>query len=219
MQNYQLEKPLEWRVKVLEHGLSQLGQGVILLTNQGKVMFLTEFAKSIVLKKDGLTLQNDVLTAVIAQDNERLQNMLSLTVSDTSPDIVYNNFYIHRKENLKPYLLFISKFHFNLDSEKNGEGILIIIKDTHANTFYWLERLKSKYRLTNREANFAVLLTEGRNVKEISAVMNIVEETARQYLKNCFKKMEVQKQHELVSLALAQEKDKINTFEFISIDS
>ncbi len=202
MQNYQPEKQLEQRVKVLEHGLSQLGQGVMLLSNQGKVMFLTEVAKSIVLKNDGLTLQDDVLSAVLAQDNERLQNMLSLTVAATSPDIVYNNFYIHRKENLKPYLLFISKIQFDVDAESNDEGVLIIIKDTHANTLYWLERLKSKYRLTNREADFAVLLTQGRNIKEISVVMNIVEETARQYLKNCFKKMAVQKQHELVRLAL-----------------
>jgi DNA-binding NarL/FixJ family response regulator len=46
------------------------------------------------------------------------------------------------------------------------------------------------------------LLTEGRNIKEISTVMSIAEDTARQYLKNCFKKMEVNKQHELVCLAL-----------------
>lgn len=202
MQQYQLEKPLEWRVKVLEHGLNQLGQGVILLSGQGKVMFLTDVAKNMILKNDGLILKDDVLSAVHTQDNERLQHMLSFTMSNTLQVTPFSNFYIHRKENIKPYLLLMSKFPFEIDSKRNAELALIIIKDMHQNTLFWLERLRNNYHLTNKEANFVVLLTEGRNVKEISMVMNIAECTARQYLKNCFKKMAVQKQHELVGKAL-----------------
>lgn len=202
MQQYQLEKPLEWRVKVLEHGLNQLGQGVILLSAQGKVLFLSDVAKNMILKNDGLILNDDVLSAVHVQDNERLQYMLSFTMANTIPVASFYNFYIHRKENIKPYLLLISKFPFEIDFERNAECALILIKDMHANTLFWLDRLKNKYHLTNKEANFAALLTEGRNIKEISLVMNIAEDTARQYLKNCFKKMSVQKQHELVGKAL-----------------
>lgn len=209
MQNYPLDKNqvldmnLAWRVNILEQSLGQLGQGIILLSNQGKVLFVTELAKDALIKNDGINVRNDKLVAVIAQDNTRLQEVLKLTIDDAPDSRAYKNLYIHRAENIRPYLLLISKMRFDVVGTDQGDnGVLILIKDTHANTVYWQERLKSKYGLTKREASFVVLLTEGRNVKEISHVMDISEDTTRQYLKSCFKKMEVQKQHELVCLAL-----------------
>ncbi len=209
MQSYQLddnrtlENNLAWRVNILEQSLGQLGQGIILLSKQGKVLFLTEVAKDALIRNDGISLQNDKLVAVIEQDNTRLQGMLQLTIDDMQDDRSYKNLYIHRTEDIRPYLLLISKMRFDVvGAEQGDDGVLILIKDTHANTVYWQERLKSKYGLTKREASFVVPLTEGRNVMEISQVMGISEDTARQYLKSCFKKMQVQKQHELVCLAL-----------------
>jgi DNA-binding CsgD family transcriptional regulator len=201
--NLALDKNLAWRVSVLEQSLGQLGQGIILLSKQGKLLFVTEVAKQALLKNDGIAVQKNKLVAVLEPDNMRLQDMLKLTNIDELDSSGYKNLYIHRKEGIRPYLLLISKIQFDLsDSNHSDYGILILIKDTHANTIHWQERLKCKYGLTKREAYFAVLLSEGRNVKEISTVMDISEETARQYLKVCTKKMDVQKQHELVCLAL-----------------
>lgn len=202
-QNLGLENNLAWRVNVLEHGLGQLGQGIILLSKQCKVLFVTEVAKDALIKNDGISLHNDQLVALMEQDNTRLQALLALTSDTNLTHSAYKNLYIHRKDDIRPYLLLISKMQFEATGTNHAsDGILILIKDTHANTIYWQERLKSKYRLTKREAAFTVLLSEGRNVKEISTVMAISEDTARQYLKSCFKKMAVQKQHELVCLAL-----------------
>jgi DNA-binding CsgD family transcriptional regulator len=209
MQTYQIDKNLELdknlarRVNVLEHSLSQLGQGIILLSKQANVLFLTEVAKAAIQKNDGISVHNNKLVALVEQDNTRLQELLELTIRD-NPDVpTYKNLYIHRNENIRPYLLLISKMQFDVNvANHNDDGILIIIKDTQANTIHWQERLRSKHKLTKREACFTMLLTEGRNVKEISAIMAISEDTARQYLKSCFKKMEVQKQHELVCMAL-----------------
>lgn len=203
MQINQLGKNPEWRVTVLEKSLSQLGQGIILLSNEGKVLFLTELANEALLKNDGLALQQDKLVALIERDNAHLQEVIALTVSESLAYNFYKNIYIHRQENVKPYLLLISKIQLGADSESiDGSGVLILIKDMHANSIYWQERLRSKYDLTKREAHFTALLTEGRTIKEVSAVMEIAVATARQYLKNCYKKMAVQKQHELVCLAL-----------------
>lgn len=201
--NQALENNLAWRVNILEQSLGQLGQGIILLSNQGDVLFVTELAKDALIKNDGLSVQNDKLVAVIEHDNTRLQELLKLTIDDEPDSRMYKNLYIHRTEDIRPYLLLISKMRFDIiGTEQGDDGVLILIKDTHANTVYWQERLKCKYGLTKREASFAVLLTEGRNVMEISQVMHISEDTTRQYLKSCFKKMEVQRQHELVCLAL-----------------
>jgi len=193
-----IEHDLQKRVSVLERALSQLGQGIILLSDQGDVLFMTGVAQQMVDRNDGLVVEEGALAGVLKADNERLHTMreLALSLDDQS----YKSFYIHRNEQQKPYLLLISKIA--LSDAVDEDGILIIMKDTHANAAHWQERLKTVFGLTKREADFVVLLTEGRNIKEISIVMEIAEDTARQYLKNCFKKMEVNKQHELVCLAM-----------------
>jgi len=198
----QLEHDLKRRVSVLEQGLSQLGQGIILLSRRGQVLFITDVADEMVRKNDGLIIKDGRLNGVLEQDNSRLQQMRENALLTSAQDQNYKSFYIHRNNRQKPYLLLISKMELGVTSTETDEGVLIIIKDTHANAEYWQERLKSIFGLTKREADFVVLLTEGRDIKEISTVMNIAEDTARQYLKNCFKKMEVNKQHELVCLAL-----------------
>jgi DNA-binding CsgD family transcriptional regulator len=196
----QFEHDLQGRVSVLERGLSQLGQGIILISRSGQVIFSTDVANEILQKNDGLTIQNGGLHGVVEPDNQRLQQMRESVLQDQDDEQNYKSFYIHRNNQQKPYLLLMSKMC--CAKEATGDCVLIIVKDTHANTAYWQERLKSQFGLTNREADFTVYLTEGRNIKEISMVMGIAEDTVRQYLKNCFKKMDVNKQHELVCLAL-----------------
>ncbi len=196
------ENDLQRRVCVLEQGLSQLGQGIILLSKLGHVLFVTDVANEMLQQHDGLTIVDGLLVGILPQDDERLQQMKMATLKESAQEQNYKSFYIHRSNQKKPYLLLISKMGLGGVHEHSDEAILIIIKDTHANAAYWQGRLKRIFGLTKREADFVVLLTEGRNIKEIGVVMGIAEDTARQYLKNCFKKMEVNKQHELVCLAL-----------------
>jgi DNA-binding CsgD family transcriptional regulator len=198
----QFEHDLKRRVSVLEQGLSQLGQGIILLSKLGHVLFVTDVASEMLQQHDGLSVVDGLLVGVLPQDDERLQHMKMAALKESTQEQNYKSFYIHRSNQKKPYLLLISKMGLVDAHEDSDEAILIIIKDTHANAAYWQVRLKRIFGLTKREADFVVLLTEGRNIKEIGMVMGIAEDTARQYLKNCFKKMEVNKQHELVCLAL-----------------
>ncbi len=187
-----------WHSHVLEQALSHLGQGIIVLSKAGNVLFMTDVAKQMISQQDGLKLQDNQLVAENQADNERLQTMLINVVTDTKKS-GYQNLYIHRQQSHRPYLIQISIIQ---EPELQETSILMVLKDTHANTLHWQARLKAQYQLTNREADFVVLMTEGRSVKEIGQVMDIVEGTARQYLKNCFKKMQVQKQHEMVRLAM-----------------
>lgn len=190
-------------IAMLEQALSHLGQGIILLSPAGHLQFMTKVAQAMIAQNDGLSLQEGRLIATLEQDNVRLQSMLSRVMQSSPTDNGYKNFYIHRKHSVRPYWLMLSQLQINhAQSSEINQSIMIVIKDIAANNAHWENRLKASYGLTNREANFAVLLTEGRSVKEIGTVMDIAEDTARQYLKNCFKKMGVNKQHELVCLAL-----------------
>lgn len=198
-----IAKDANLHIAVLEQALSQLGQGIILLSNTCEIQFMTQVAQDMIAQNDGLSLHEGKLIASLEQDNERLQRMLNQVATTETNIKTYKNFYIHRKHSVRPYWLMLSKIV--IDSAVFGsriENIMIVIKDIQANNTHWENRLKATFGLTNREANFVVLLTEGRNIKEIGVVMDIAEDTARQYLKNAFKKMDVNKQHELVCLAL-----------------
>jgi DNA-binding CsgD family transcriptional regulator len=197
-----LENNLELRVNILEHSLSKLGQCIALLSSDGNILFLSDNAKEIINNNDGLMMKDATLLALLPQDNERLQGTLFQLLAANSNSSAYNSIYIHRKSNKKPYQLLFSKIELG-DMPDDDECIMVIIKDTDANNSHWVERLKNKFLLTCREAELAVFLTEGRSINEISEVMDICQETTRQYVKNCFKKMGVQKQHELVCVTMS----------------
>lgn len=192
---------LQQRVDILESALSQLGQGITLLSKEGSVEFMTEVAVQMLQRKDGLVLEGDKLSGVLEADDKRLKRMYALVLESSELGAVYKSLYVHRINQKKPYLLLTSKMKLDTEMSNEDQSLLIIIKDTDANTEHWQERLKNTFGLTNRESDFVVLLAEGRDIREISTVMSIAEDTARQYLKSCFKKMEVNKQHELVCLA------------------
>jgi DNA-binding CsgD family transcriptional regulator len=94
------------------------------------------------------------------------------------------------------------------EERREGHSVFILIKDLNQNIERWANRLKSSFDLSPREIECVVLLTERRDVEEIAAVMEISIETVRQYIKSMFKKMDVRKQHELVSLALEYRRNR-----------
>ena len=110
----QFEHDLKRRVSVLEQGLSQLGQGIILLSKLGHVLFVTDVADSMLQQHDGLTIVEGVLVGILPQDDERLQYMKTATLKESTQEQSYKSFYIHRNNQKKPYLLLISKMGSNL---------------------------------------------------------------------------------------------------------
>ena len=109
---------LDCRILVLEQALSQLGQGILLLSKLGDVLFTTEVAQKMIDQNDGLAVNNGLLVADLPQDNERLKSMLATVAAEHAEDKNYKNFYIHRKDSVRPYLLLMSKM--GVANKENG---------------------------------------------------------------------------------------------------
>jgi DNA-binding CsgD family transcriptional regulator len=60
--------------------------------------------------------------------------------------------------------------------------------------------LRSGWGLTPREAELAMLLGEGRRLDQAAALLGITEQTARHHLKAIFRRMEIDRQTDLVRL-------------------
>jgi DNA-binding CsgD family transcriptional regulator len=191
-----------WRTKMLEQGLAQLGHALLLVSSRGVVQFASESAEMILTKDCGLSIVEQKLIAELEPDNLRLQNAIQSAIDSNCQQDNSIGIYIHRNQYPRPFYLVLTRLIKPGEERREGHSVFILIKDLSLNIERWADRLKSSFDLSPREVECVVLLTERRGVEEISEVMEISIETVRQYIKSMFKKMDVRKQHELVSLAL-----------------
>ena len=197
-----------WRTKMLEQGLAQLGHALLLVSSRGEVQFASESAEMILTKDCGLSIVGQKLVAELEPDNLRLQNAIQSTIDCNCQQDNSIGIYIHRNQYPRPFYLVLTRLIKPGEERREGHSVFILIKDLSLNIERWADRLKSSFDLSPREVECVVLLTERRDVEEISEVMEISIETVRQYIKSMFKKMDVRKQHELVSLALEYRRNR-----------
>jgi DNA-binding CsgD family transcriptional regulator len=197
-----------WRTKMLEQGLAQLGQALLIVSSRGDVQFASQSAETMLTKDCGLGIINQKLVAELEPDNLRLQNAIQSATDASSVQENSIGIYIHRNQYPRPFYLVLSRLLKQGDERRDGHSVFILIKDLSLNIERWADRLKLSFDLSPREVECAVLLTERRDVEEIAEVMEISIETVRQYIKSMFKKMDVRKQHELVSLALEYRRNR-----------
>ena len=197
-----------WRIKMLEQGLAHLGQALIIVSSRAEVLFASNAAEVLLNNQHGLSVINQKLTADLAPDNTRLQNAISTAIDSNHTQENSISIYVHRNQHPRPYYLSISRMQKQENERRDGHTVMILVKDLSLNYEYWTDRLSAEFNLSRREVECVVLLTERRSTNEVSEVMGIGTETVRQYIKSVFKKMDVQKQHELVSLALEYRRNR-----------
>jgi DNA-binding CsgD family transcriptional regulator len=197
-----------WRERILEQGLTQLGLAVMILSGRGEVLYATKAAKDLLANQNGLKIVDNHLIADLAPDNVRLQKAIATAIDPQQLQPTAVSLYVHRDLQPKPYHLSVSRMSNQEGERRENHNVLLLIKDLNLNYDHWAERLKEAFNLSPREMECVILLTERRDVHELAEVMEVSIETIRQYIKNTFKKMDVQKQHELVSLALEYRRNR-----------
>jgi DNA-binding CsgD family transcriptional regulator len=197
-----------WRTKILEQGLTHLGHALLLVSSRGEVQFASESAEMMLTKDCGLSIVEQKLVAEQEPDNIRLQNAIQTAIDSNCTQENSIGIYIHRTQFPRPFYLVLTRLLKPGEERREGHSVFILIKDLNQNIERWANRLKSSFDLSPREIECVVLLTERRDVDEIAEVMEISIETVRQYIKSMFKKMDVRKQHELVSLALEYRRNR-----------
>lgn len=197
---------LEWRQLILEQSMTQLGHAALLLSHRAEIIFSSPASKAIFSANDGLSLSKNGIVASIALDQERLHQAIKHASTSSHYDCAtLTKLYIHRPSKKRPYQINVMPLHVDTpftEDVRNATSVMLIIQDLQAELTEWSKRLKEIYELTPRESEALILLTEGRDLKEIAAHMNIKFETMRKHIKFLFQKTQSSKQHELVIKAL-----------------
>jgi DNA-binding CsgD family transcriptional regulator len=197
-----------WQAKILGQGLDQLGQAMLIVSCRGEVVFASKAAEAILVANRGVRIENGKLIADMSPDNKRLQQAIQSAIQEDKDEGLAATLYVHHNEHSRPINLTISKIPKNDEERRQGYHALVLMKDLNLNQTFWADRLRDEYRLSPREMQCVTLLSEGRDLKDLAALMEIGIETVRQYMKNIYKKMGVHKQHELVSLALEYRRNR-----------
>jgi DNA-binding CsgD family transcriptional regulator len=191
--------PLD-RIRSLEKALDSLGQALVLLGKDAKILYASSHAMRILAQDDGLTIVEEVFHASMEEDRLQLSSALG-TLLERGEASVKLELNIRRPSGKLPYKLRVNAL---LDTQQ----ALAIIHDTNANHMAWYDRLQARFQLTPRECECTMLLTDGYSMAEIAERMSISMQTLRQHLKHAFNKTGTHKQHELVGIVLQMQRKR-----------
>jgi DNA-binding CsgD family transcriptional regulator len=185
--------------------LDRLPHGVLLLSANGRVQFVSRTAEDILAARDGLTLEHGSLRAATVSATNRLRAALRdahrTAAGELSPGDTM--LVLERPSGKRPLSLVaapLPRRRVTLGSESAAVTVLVTDPDRTLPTPGAM--LRTLFRLTRAEADLVSLLVEGATLQEAAARLALAPDTVRKRLKTVFQKTGTHRQAELVRLIL-----------------
>ncbi len=197
---------LEATNSALVGSLDSLTFGVLLLSEQGRVLVHNRAADKVFAQKDGIVLAASGISSTVPEEDRRLQNMLAAASGSakTTTKPAGGMITISRPSGQRPLTIALTPVggeSWMLGSER--PAALAILTDPESGQLPMLQVVTRLFGLTKREVRLAELLAEGKSTKEAAAECRVSIHTTRSQLKSIFQKTGTTRQGELVSLVLA----------------
>lgn len=185
--------------------LERLAVGAVILDKCGKILRSNDAATEILRQRDGLSVINGRLHAVLGTENRELQGMIEHAISgETSPRPHLVSGMSLTRSSGRPNLGVVIKAAPMTEWSDSAESpaVVVIIRDVEQKSQASQSVLQRLYGLTPAESTLALKLLGGMTVDEASEQLRISRNTARCQLRAIFAKMGVTRQTELVRLLL-----------------
>ncbi|HRH79967.1 MAG TPA: helix-turn-helix transcriptional regulator [Thiobacillaceae bacterium] len=195
-----------------QSALGLLGYGVILLAEDGRVVYLNDLAESLLRAGDGLSLRADRLHALDPRDDDAVDALirhagiglgggLCISRAAPAPDAV-----------APPYCLTATPLaedlrHPALAPHLHGQRpkVMLLVHDpARARPVDGLRALVARHHITQAELHVLQLLLRDMAPKRIAETLEVSIRTVRSQLSSLFAKTGTRNQRELVALALRQ---------------
>ena len=188
------------------HALDHLPWGVVFVDEHRNRLGANRHAQEILLAGDGLMARGSTLRAARADENARLDRLLSSALKRTGdlPASMGGPLSITRPSGAHPLSLLVVPLRPKTDAlGDRGPAAAIFVSDPDVQLDSSnVEHLRELYALTAGEARLAAWLSQGKSIDEAAAAMGITVNTARACLKRIYGKTGVRRQPELVRLLL-----------------
>jgi DNA-binding CsgD family transcriptional regulator len=192
---------LQSRTAGFESALIMIQLGVVMISPKGKVLSMNRSANRNVSAANGLRIRAGKLCAVKDRESEHLRVLIEGAVTTIVGDghSAGGTMLVSRPVG-RPMSLTVAPLRAKAWPEE--PAAVIFIADPDERTELPNDLLRRCYGLTIAESRLAIILVEGRSLKEAAAQTRVSVQTIRTQLKSVFAKTGVKRQGELIQLLL-----------------
>ncbi len=183
--------------------LDTTGSGIIQLDRRGRIVELNDRAWDLLRTGDGLFDERGFLFARTPEDNADLQGLLTRALPPFGAQGVGGSMMVGRASALPLALHIHPVGRLQTDFRNWPVAALVLVVDPESRLRIDPAMAGAALGLTGMESRVAVLLAEGKSVREIAAAMGRKESTIRTHVKHIFAKNGLSRLSELVRLVLS----------------
>ncbi len=189
------------------NALDLVAFGVILLDTNGKVHYLNKAAEEIVARKDGITIDANIMCRVaFGQITKQFQQLIhGANLTTNGCGLSYGGkMIIPRPPPLRPYVINVCPVNSDAVSASNTRTTTaVFIVDTDRSFEISIGAFAEHYKLTPTEARLASEIAIGKSMVQFCEDYGVTKNTTRGYLKQIMSKTETHSQAELVQLVFS----------------
>ena len=178
--------------------------GVVYVDWKGRILETNDRALNLLRRAEGLLDLGGFLSAQLPADNARLQNLLAHAVPSYGKPALSGSMTVWRPSGMPRLVLHVNP----VPSDHGADGIgpiaaLILISEPGSLPHIDPDLVAAALDLTPAESRVAVMLAEGRTVREIAAYAGCQVNTIQFHIKQIHHKLGISVRGELVRLVLS----------------
>ena len=184
--------------------LDSSGSGVIQLDRRGRIVAVNDTARDLLQRGQGLADQGGFLHARSPEDNAMLQRLLARALPPFGDQGASGSMMVGRSPLLSRLVLHVSPVG-DQEREFRAQRVaaLALIVDPGRQARIDPALVAATLGLTPAESQIAVMLAEGKSVRDIAISTGRRDDTIRWHMKHIFNKQGISRQVELVQLVIS----------------
>ena len=184
--------------------LTRTRTGVIQLDRRGRIVGANDSARELLGRKDGLSDPGKELCATRPEDNDKLQALLAGALPHLVGQGVSGSMLVRREAPLPRLALHVMPVSSrDVAYRSRRVAALVLIVDPVSRACIEPDLVRAMLGLTPTETEIAVMLAQGRTVRQIATATGRTYSTVRSHLKHIFTKLGGSRQFEVAQTILA----------------
>lgn len=183
--------------------LDRIVSGTVLLDRGGKVAHVNAAAERILAERDGLRLANGRLTVESPSEHGALVRLIGRAAGE-GDGCGCGGITVSRPSGRRAWALIAAPLRVEVAwLAPQRPAVVVSITDPEFTPTPAKERLTQLYGFTAREAEVALGIAQGTELREVADQLGLTQLSARQYLSRAMRKSGARRQHDLTRLLVS----------------
>ena len=202
----QIASRLAWagvKAEGSDAALDRLVSGAVLLDRSGRVAHLNAAAERMLAERDGLQLANGRLTATSPHEHAALVHLIGRAAGE-GDCCACGATTVSRPSGRRAWALIAAPLRVEVAwLAPQRPAVVVSITDPEFTPTPAGDRLMQLYGFTAREADVALGIAQGAELRDVADQLGLTQLSARQYLSRAMRKSGTRRQHDLTRLLVS----------------